>query len=325
MKQIQFIKEKQDFWLEFEAQLAQLQGSKTKLSAQALEQFPKMYRQMCHDLALAQSRHYQAQLINRLNHLVLQGQQVLYRSQYSLLSHLSHFIVRGLPQSLRANRSYLLLSSLLFYGSGLVVFLLVQLNANAISFFIDANTLSKLESMYDPSATHFGVERLSDSDFLMFAYYISHNIGIGFQTFASGLFFAVGSAFYLLVNGLHLGATSAHMLAIGYEQSFFSFVITHGAFELNAIVLAGASGLKLGSALLFPARLPRYKALEQQAKQAFPLVIATFLLLLIAAFIEAFWSSSAEISTTLKFVVGGLCWLLVCLYLTFAGKSFGSQ
>ncbi|WP_431357264.1 stage II sporulation protein M [Pseudomonas jessenii] len=34
-------------------------------------------------------------------------------------------------------------------------------------------------------------------------------------------------------------------------------MIGHGAFELSAIALAGAAGLKLGWALIAPGRLPR--------------------------------------------------------------------
>lgn len=48
------------------------------------------------------------------------------------------------------------------------------------------------------------------------------------------------------------GAIAGHLTDIGYGQTFWPFVIGHGAFELTAIALAGAAGLKLGWALLAP-------------------------------------------------------------------------
>jgi len=44
------------------------------------------------------------------------------------------------------------------------------------------------------------------------------------------------------------------------------------------------------------------------------------LFLLIAAFIEAYWSSSAVTPAT-KYTVGALLWLLVLGYLLFAGRG----
>ena len=42
---------------------------------------------------------------------------------------------------------------------------------------------------------------------------------------------------------LVIGAVAGHLTEIGFGQTFWSFVIAHGAFELSAIALAGAAGL----------------------------------------------------------------------------------
>ena len=41
----------------------------------------------------------------------------------------------------------------------------------------------------------------------------------------------------------------------------------------------------------------------------------------IAAFIEAFWSSTQVISPTIKYTVGGALWFLVFAYFMFVGRS----
>ena len=47
--------------------------------------------------------------------------------------------------------------------------------------------VAEMQSMYDPEASRLGraAERASSEDWMMFGYYIMHNIGIAFQTFAS--------------------------------------------------------------------------------------------------------------------------------------------
>jgi hypothetical protein len=45
-----------------------------------------------------------------------------------------------------------------------------------------------------------------DSDVLMFGYYIHNNVSIAFRTFAGGILGGVGSIFFLIYNGLIVGA-----------------------------------------------------------------------------------------------------------------------
>src|SRR3546814_14781544 len=95
--------------------------------------------------------------------------------------------------------------------------------------------------MYDPDASRLGrfAERGSADDWLMFGYYVMNNIGIAFQTFASGLLFGLGTLFFLLFNGLTIRAVAGHLRAIGYHPPFWSFVIAHDALDLSAIPHAG--------------------------------------------------------------------------------------
>jgi uncharacterized membrane protein SpoIIM required for sporulation len=155
----------------------------------------------------------------------------------------------------------------------------------------------------------------------MFGYYIMHNIGIAFQTFASGLLFGVGSVFFLFFNGLMIGAIAGHLTQIGFGQTFWPFVIGHGAFELSAIALSGAAGLKLGWALIAPGRLTRGEALLQAARVSVQLIYGVIGFLLIAAFVEAYWSSMTWPAAWVKYSVGSALWGLVAAYLTLAGRE----
>jgi uncharacterized membrane protein SpoIIM required for sporulation len=149
-------------------------------------------------------------------------------------------------------------------------------------------------------------------------------MGVGFRTFASGIFFGLGSLFFLLYNGVMLGAVTGHMLHMGYGVTFSSFVIGHGAFELQAVVLAGAAGLRMGWSLIAPGPYKRSDALKMGARAAVLLVFGSTGLFLVAAVVEAFWSASVSIPVAVKYVAGGLLWLLVTLYFSLARRVHGS-
>jgi uncharacterized membrane protein SpoIIM required for sporulation len=101
-------------------------------------------------------------------------------------------------------------------------------------------------------------------------------------------------------------------------------VVGHGAFELTAIVFSGAAGLKLGYSLLNPGPFSRRDALRLAGQEAIPMLYGIILMLVIAAFMEAFWSSNASLAISVKYTVGAACWILVLLY-SLSGKRFESR
>ena len=321
MKQQQFEQQWQDDWVQFEQRLLQLERRKTEDQGQ--NSYCAEYRRVCQHLALAQERGYSSHLIERLQQLAQRGHQQLYRQRSQLGGQLLAFLFSGLPQTIRQQWRSIAVASLLFYGSLIGMGVLVYLFPELVYSVVDPEQVEQMESMYDPEARRLGhfSERNSGDDWQMFGFYIMNNIGIAFQTFASGLLFGLGSLFFLFFNGLMIGAVAGHLSEIGYGSTFWSFVIGHGAFELTAITFAGAAGLQLGWALLAPGRNSRSEALRLAAAEAVKLVAGVILFLLIAAFIEAYWSSMTYTSAQVKLVVGAALWLLVASYCIFAGRQ----
>ena len=321
MKQATFERQHHADWHDFISQLDALERGKP--SPSQASDFPAAYRRLCQHLALAESRGYSSQLIDQLRQLALRGHQQFYRHRSPLLGRLLGFVTGGFARAVREQWRYVLAASLLFYGSLIGMAALVFVFPELVFSILPPDQVAQMEQMYDPDASRLGrfAERGSGDDWLMFGYYVMNNIGIAFQTFASGLLFGLGTLFFLLFNGLTIGAVAGHLSAIGYHQPFWSFVIGHGAFELTAITLAGAAGLQLGVALLAPGRLPRAEALRQAAKRGIQLVCGATLFLLIAAFVEAYWSSMTLTSPLIKYIVGALLWLIVAAYFAFAGRA----
>ena len=117
---------------------------------------------------------------------------------------------------------------------------------------VSSETASSFEDMSSSSAESIGRTRTASTDWMMFGYYIRNNISISFQCFAGGLFAGVGSLFFLAYNGAFSGALAGYLTARGLSSTFYPFISTHSAFELTAIVLSGAAGLRIGHALLAP-------------------------------------------------------------------------
>ncbi|SDR75280.1 stage II sporulation protein M [Pseudomonas oryzae] len=320
MKQAQFEARHQGEWQALDTRLAELEKSRT--AGPQAASFAAAYRRLCQQLALAESRAYSASLVERLQRLNLRAHQQLYRSNQPLGARLLAFVLAGFPRQVRAAWRSILLASLLFYGSLLLMGLLVYLFPDLIYSLLSPQQVAGMERMYDPDASRLGPwsERGSGDDWLMFGYYIMNNIGIAFQTFASGLLLGVGSLFFLLSNGLHIGAIAGHLLRIGYDETFLGFVVGHGAFELTAITFAGAAGLQLGGALLIPGRRSRRAALHAAARDCVGLIAGVIGLLLIAAFVEAYWSSITRFAPAVKYAVGAALWALVGAYFLLGGR-----
>jgi len=213
------------------------------------------------------------------------------------------------------------MATAVFYLPAIVMFALIQLNPELIYSVISPMQLSDFETMYDPGLDKIGRERQADTDLAMFGYYIYNNIGIAFQTFASGLLLAVGAMFYLVFNGVLIGSLAAHIVSINYEVTFFPFIVGHGSFELTAITIAGAAGIKLGWSIISPKNLSRLSSLRQASEESINLIIGAAIMLLFAAFIEAYWSSISSVEPMIKYAVGAELWDLVAFYLVYAGKG----
>jgi uncharacterized membrane protein SpoIIM required for sporulation len=318
MKQQFFEQQHRPQWQRLQQLLEALQNHQ---SAPNAPEFPRLYRQVCQHLALARARHYTPQLIQHLHQLVLRGHQQLYRhSPVALGARISAFFARDLARGVRAEWRLLALSTLLFFGPLFAIVVAIYAKPDLIYTLLDAQQVSAIEQMYAPDAEHLGRTRDAGNDFYMFGFYIRNNTSIGFQTYAGGLMFGLGTVFYLVFNGLFIGAVAGHLNYIGYHETFFSFVSGHSGPELFAIVVAGAAGLKLGLALLAPGPYARLYALRRAAVASLPLVYGFACLFLFAAFVEAFWSSTHTLPAVLKYSVGVLLIALLALYFLFAGR-----
>ncbi len=284
------------------------------------------YRSTCEHLALARSRHYPWRLVQELEQLTALAHQHIYRPPALQPLWAWRHGWRAVPQALRAQRGALWLSLASFALPLLTMLALTWWEPAWVLSVLSAAQAHMFEQMYGPDAEDLGRLRNAGDDWTMFGFYILHNIGIGFQCFAGGLLLGLGSLFYLVLNGVILGAVAGYLTHQGLGLAFWGFVAGHAPFELSAVVLAGAAGLRLGQALLMPGRLRRSQALIEAGRAVTPLVWAVVLLLIGAAWLEAFWSSIVWMPLSIKLSVSAIGWCLVLAWFsgwTWRGASDG--
>jgi uncharacterized membrane protein SpoIIM required for sporulation len=214
------------------------------------------------------------------------------------------------------------LSSVLFFGTTLICGVLAAYSTDLADLFMGYEQRESLEHMYKPGNGYRPEGMEASSNFMMFGFYIMNNIGIDFRVFASGILLGVGSLFFNIFNGVMIGAAAGHLTGIGYVETFWGFVAGHSAPELIALCVSCTAGLMLGFAIIKPGRQTRRLALTRAAKKAVPIIIGAGLMTLLAAFIEAYWSSRNE-PFMLKITVGVIIWIATIAYLVFAGRSPG--
>ncbi len=321
-------------WSELESALDQLDGQKAKKNpfdtpsaggaahrSTDAARVAALYRGACEHLALARARGYPVHLVERLEQLTHRAHQRIYHRAEPASGRVARMFLVGIPQAVRAHRWYVLVATLAFVLPLVGTAIGAAFEPGFALMLHDASSLRSYEEMYGKDAEAYGRQRGADSDFQMLGFYIMNNIGIAFRTFAGGLFAGIGALFVLVFNGLYAGAVAGHLTSRGFGDNFYSFVITHGAFELTAIVLSGAAGLAIGHALLAPGRNTRAGALREAATRAVPVLYGVFALLVVAAVVEAFWSSARWVPHEVKYGVGGLCWLLVIGWLAWQGRA----
>ena len=283
--------------------------------------FIRLFREISQDLNTAKANGYDPEIVERLNALVNEGNQILYSWHELPLKSLSRFILYTFPQKVRLNRRGILASLLIFYGISFFSAFLCITFPDLPQELIPARQLRQIESMYDPDNSRFLKPREINNDADMFGFYIYNNISIAFRTFAGGIFAGFGSLLFLCINAGFLGITAGHLTGIGYAQTFYPFVIAHGAFELNAVAFCAYAGLLLGYRLFITNGLSRGASVKKAANDALPIIAGSALMLIIAAVIEAFWSSKYLLPVQLRIGAGIFLWILLLLYFLFAGKS----
>ena len=258
--------------------------------AQGIARFSTLYRAACADLALADAYQLPPGTVTYLHRLVARGHNQLYRAERFEPKRWSGIIFQDAPQQIFADPC-VRVATIVFFGLFAISMFLGRNDALFPGFaerMVGAKQLTQLEEMYEkPLSGSF------EHYVTMSGFYIQHNTGIGLRCFAYGILL-IPCLFNLAYNAVALGTMFGFMSrpdTVGGDN-FYQFVTAHGPFELTAIALAAAAGLRIGVGLFYTGGLTRVDSIRVNALKAVPVMATSAVLFILAAFTEGFLSPS---------------------------------
>lgn len=292
MNVAQLLEKRQKQWEELELLCDQLElrGRTRDRQPETILHFATLYRSATADLALADSYQLPSATVHYLHHLVARAHNNLYRSQRLEPATWWETLFVTAPRQIFIDPC-VHVATLLFFG----LFMLSAFMAFRADLFpgfahavIGEEQIAQFETMYGDA-----IQGSLDHYVSMAAFYIMHNTGIGLQCFSLGILI-VPCLYKLAFNAIFLGSVFGFMARADSTggDNFMHFVTAHGPFELTAIALAGAAGLRIGVGLFFTGGLKRVDSLVQSTQRAVPIMAASAALFFLAAITEGFISPS---------------------------------
>jgi uncharacterized membrane protein SpoIIM required for sporulation len=286
------LEKRQQQWVELEQLCDKLEVSaKDKQGGAAgISRFATLYRAACADLALSDAYQLPPATVTYLHRLVARAHNRLYRASRINPATWADTVLRTAPQQIFIDPC-VRVATFLFFG----LFTLSAIFGVNETWFPDfvqqlvgQEQIEAIETMYEQP-----INGSLDHYVRAAGFYIMHNTGIGLQCFAFGILI-IPCLFKLAYNAVTLGAIFGYMAREDSSggDNFLHFVTAHGPFELTAIALAGAAGLRFGIGLFHTQGLTRVASLRNAATRAVPIMAASATLFFLAAFTEGFISPS---------------------------------
>lgn len=279
-------------WQRLETMMTQLTNRSLRgCRGEAIAEISDLYRAACADLAMADQYRLAPETINYLHGLVGRAHNTIYRSRRFQLHLWWDVAFRVAPRQIFHDRCVHVCAVLFFGLFALSTYLAYDERAfpGFAERMLGAEQMDMMESTF--SEIDFG--RPLSTNLAMVAFYIQHNTGIGLQCFAMGPLIIPG-LYMTAYNATILGASFGYMARSDVEggDTFLEFVTAHGAFELTAIALAAAAGLRIGIGWLFTGGLTRAASLQLRATEALPVMSVSAILFFLAAMTEGLLSPS---------------------------------
>jgi uncharacterized membrane protein SpoIIM required for sporulation len=289
-------------------------GRRAPLSIDELDELLRLYRLTTTDLALAR-RDFPGDRVTRLlNQLVSTAYGYIYRDVPSPISQLRRFYSRDLPAEYRSAWPFLVAAAAILFVPWIAAMIAIMVAPDTASLMLSPGLLAEIKSGHTWFSSPFS-ERSAMASFIM-----TNNIQVSILALAGGIFAGVGTVYVLFENGLKLGAVSGALIAYHLQDDLLGFIGPHGFLELSVVVAAGASGLMLGRAVIWPGLRPRGEALAQASSRSVRLLLGVLPFLVVAGLLEGF-VSPAHFAWPLKLAIGGVTTIGLYGYLLLAGRS----
>jgi len=312
MSALKKLSENEPRWRELERLLARFERfSRAPLSAEEILRLGALHRAACVDLLLAIERDAARETVEYLQGLVGRSHNRIYRATGLDRRSFAKALFEDTPRRLLRDPA-LRIAAAVFLGLFLVCGLLAAGRESFAPTVLGRRMLHEMDAMYRAPIGHSSSQALGRDDSLMTGFYIQHNTSIGLRCFAWGVLLGIGSLYELVHEAIVLGTVFGYMMRGDHAANFYTFVTAHSVFELSAIILSAAAGLRMGWGLVETQGAGRIDSLKREAIAALPALFAAVVLFFMAAFVEGFVSASPlPYPAKLAVAIGSLI-LLAC-------------
>jgi len=291
--------------------LDQLLARMEKKSARALSEedllaLPLLYRSTLSTLSVARETSLDRGLVTYLEQLCTRAYFQLYGVPDTAWRQIARFFASGWPQAVQGLWRETLVCLALTLAGLVAGYALVASDASWYYAIIP----DAMASGRDPAAsadalrgTIYGQPGNGGGLATFAAYLFTHNSQVAIFAFALGFAFCVPTVLLLLYNGLTLGAMIHVFASKGLGVGFLGWLSIHGCTEMFAIILAGAAGLKIGTAVAFPGRDTRVEAATRAGRTAATAMAGVVCMLLVAGMLEGIGRQTVQ-SDMMRYAIG---------------------
>ncbi|MHA3788713.1 stage II sporulation protein M [Flavobacterium hauense] len=279
MREVAFIKQNKEKWLEFEQAIF----GKAKKNP---DELASLYIHLVNDLSFAQTYYPKSKTVVYLNHLASLIYQKIYKTRREESNRLVYFFKTEVPLIVYEYRRYVLYAFILFFLFTAIGAISAANDATFVRLILGDDyvnmTLENIEKG-NPVAVY-----KSGSNWGSAVGITANNLYVGIKSYIFGVFAGFGTLAILFFNCVMLGSFQYFF----YEQGVFwesvRGIWIHGAMEIFAIVIEAAAGFILGASILFPKTYSRMASLKTGFKNGLKIVLATMPFTFAAGMLEGF-------------------------------------
>ena len=279
MREVAFIKQNKEKWLDFEQAIF----GKAKKNP---DELAGLYIHLVNDLSYAQTYYPKSKTVVYLNHLASVTYQKIYKTKREESNRLVYFFKTEAPLVVYQYRRYVLYAFILFFlfvGIGVLsaagddTFVRLILGDEYVNMTLENIAKGNPVAVYK-----------SESNWGSAIGITANNLYVGLKSFVFGIFAGLGTLLVLLYNCIMLGSFQYFFYEQGVIWESVRGIWIHGAMEIFAIVIEAAAGFILGASILFPKTYSRLASLKTGFKNGLKIVVSTIPFTIAAGILEGF-------------------------------------
>lgn len=303
MREVAFIKQNKEKWLDFEQAIF---GKSIKNP----DEMASLYIHLVNDLSYAQTYYPKSKTVVYLNYLASQIYQKIYKTKREEKNRFVYFYKTEVPLLVYQYKRYLLYAFVLFFTCVGIGVISTKYDDNFVRLILgDYYVNMTLDNIKDgnPVAVY-----KSGSNWGSFIGITLNNLFVGLKCYIYGIFGGIGTFWVLIQNCIMLGSFQYFFYQQGVFWESVQGIWIHGSMEIFAIVIEAAAGFILGASILFPRTFSRLNSFKIGFKDSLKIFLGTVPFTIAAGILEGFvtryslempnWLNVFIILSTLSFI-----------------------